>query len=129
MKTTSSVLFLSVFLFAFTCQQEVINKSNGTCVNVSVLRSICGTAVLQIKDPAFYHLGENVGDEQNVFLAYIEVKPTDASVDAGNKENAYVEINPENFNTDGIQCLAMVDYAGAKQHNVRFVKPCEQKED
>lgn len=131
MKSISSVLFFSVFLFAFTCQQEMINNSNDTCVNVSVLRSICGTAVLQIKDPTFYHLGENVGSEQNVFLANVESKESSANVkrDEIDLSDTYVLINPDDFNSDGIQCLAMVNYAGTKQHNVRFVEPCEQKED
>ncbi len=96
-----------------------------------MLRSICGTAVLQIKDPAFYHLGENVGNEQNVFLANVETRESSAKVkrDEIDLTNTYVILNPEDFNSDGIQCLAMVDYAGTKQHNVRFVEPCEQKRD
>ncbi len=51
------MLFLLV-LGMSACEKNEQKSLNG-CIQVTVLDAICNTAVLQILDPAYYHLGVN----------------------------------------------------------------------
>lgn len=59
MKRKSAILLSSLFLLIFTsCEKNEQNNAEG-CVQVKVLDALCNTAVLQILDPDYYHLGVN----------------------------------------------------------------------
>lgn len=120
------LLIVSLFLLSASCNDEKLSLSK-TCVPVKMLRSICGQAVFQIQDSRFYHYGESVGNEENVFVAALECNLPDA-VSLGTREPQeeifYAELDPENFNGNCASCLAMVNYEGQKHYQVRLHEVC-----
>ncbi|MBX2947203.1 MAG: hypothetical protein KF725_15340 [Cyclobacteriaceae bacterium] len=115
-------LVYSVCLFAilFSCDEKT-PAYTGECIAVSYLRGICGQAVLKIQDPKYFHLGEDADGDTNVFLAGLECF-TDSNV--LQKNTFYVELNPNDFNTNCAVCLAAVAYSGSKQYAVRVHETC-----
>jgi hypothetical protein len=121
----------SVFFFTFCaviltgCQSEETPKS-ANCIRVKYLRGICGQAVLQLQEERHYSLGETVGNERHVFLGTLECGTNEQSLE---NKIIYIEIEPEDFNTNCAVCLAAIDYAGNVQHPVRVVGPCTATEE
>lgn len=120
------LLIVSLFLLSASCDDEKLSAPK-TCVPVKLMRSICGTAVFQIQDSRFYHYGESVGGEENVFAAALECALPDA-VKLGEQEPQqeifFAELDPENFNGNCASCLAMVNYEGQKNYRVRLHLDC-----
>jgi hypothetical protein len=120
------LLIVSLFLLSASCDDEKLSTAKN-CVPVKLLRSVCGTAVFQIQDSRFYHFGESVGNEANVFFAVLECTLPDA-VKLGSQEPQqeifYAELDPENFNGNCASCLALVNYEGQKHYQVRLSEVC-----
>lgn len=124
MKSLSCVLSFIILLLACDTADPLFT---GECVPVKAVRGICGTAVFKIQDPAYYHFGEDVDGEQNVFLGTLECPYIRSSADAINMtdEILYLELNPENFSQDCARCYALVAYSGDKMYNVRVHEKCD----
>ncbi|NBP70813.1 MAG: hypothetical protein EBU52_18995 [Cytophagia bacterium] len=120
------LLFAALFLLSASCHDEKLSTAKN-CVPVKLLRSICGSAVFKIQDSRFYHYGESVGGEENVFMAMLEcatVQPTNTEAAQDEPEIFYAEIDPDNFQSDCIQCMAIVNYQGEKQYKIRLHQVC-----
>jgi hypothetical protein len=115
-------LIYSVCLSAllFSCDEKFPTYT-GECITVSYVRGICGQAVLKIKDPRYFHLGENADGDTHVFLARLECF-TDSNI--LQNSTFYVELNPTDFNVDCAVCLAAVVYSGSKHYAVRVHEVC-----
>lgn len=111
--------FLFMVLMLLACDTATPSFT-GECVQVKVVRGICGTAVFKIQDPAYYHFGEDVDGEQNVFLGTLKCPHLRASVTEQDisEKTLYVELNPENFGQDCVRCYALVSYSGSKSYTV-----------
>lgn len=95
---------------------------------VKVIQGICGTAVFQIQDPAYYQYGENVDGEENVFLGELECPNLRVSINQDYSEQVLLaELDPENFAQDCARCYALVTYSGSKHHKVRIHETCKAK--
>ena len=126
MKNALSILIVSLFLLSASCDDEKLSASK-FCVPVELLRSVCGNAVFQIQDSRFYHYGETLGNDENVFLAALECNLPDAldlAVQGSQQEIFYAELNPENFDGNCASCLAMVNYTGDKKYLIRLHELC-----
>jgi hypothetical protein len=118
------LLIAALFLLSASCHDEKLSVAKN-CVPVKLLRSICGSAVFQIQDSRFYHYGESTGGEENVFMAMMECTATQStSTEADAPEIFYAELDPDNFQSDCIQCMAIVNYQGEKQYKVRLHQVC-----
>lgn len=107
-----NLLFLSVLLI-LGCKDSF--NQPGEYVPVTLVRQMCGHAVLKIQDPAYYYLGETADGESNVFLGGLEcfaIPPED--------EVFAVQLNPKDFNTDCAFCMGAISYSGNKHYNVRI---------
>ena len=127
MKSSAIALLISVLLLC-ACDTETPTIT-GDCVPVKLVRGICGTAIFKIQDPAYYHFGENVDGEENVFRGTLECPYLRSSAAEQNQsdEILYVELNPENFAQDCARCYALVAYSGDKLYNVRVHEKCNAK--
>lgn len=120
------LLFATLFLLSASCHDEKVSATKD-CVPVKILRNICGTAVFQIQDSRFYHYGESTGGEENVFMGVMEctsTQSTNTEVDKDEPEIFYAELDPDNFQSDCIQCMAIVVYQGEKHYKVRLHQAC-----
>lgn len=125
MKNIRSFLFIPLLAIAMVCcDKETLSNATG-CVAVKYVTGICGNAVLQIEDPAFYGLGENVDGYEHVFLATLECF-TDQPLEG---KSFLVELDPSDFNNQCAVCLAMVLYSGTKKYNVRVHQQCVVSEE
>jgi hypothetical protein len=116
-----SCLYLLLFIALTTACQSEDEREPNTCLPVRYLRGICGQAVFQLQDEKNYSLGETVGTDSHVFLGVLECGTDEQTlVD----KILYVEIVPEDSDTNCAVCLAAVDYAGSIRYNVRLVNPC-----
>lgn len=126
MKSTAYAFSFIVTLLLACNPHAPTSSFTGECVPVSMVRSVCGTAVFKIQDPAFYHYGENVEGEENVFLGILECSSTNESTNAYNSpyQLIYVELNPKNFEQGCSICQAIVNYSGRTNYNVRINEKC-----
>jgi hypothetical protein len=121
----------SVFFFIFCvvllagCQSEETSES-ANCIRVKYLRGICGQAVLQLQEERHYSLGETVGNEHHVFLGTLECGTNEPLLE---NKTIYIEVEPDDFNTNCAVCLAAIDYAGNLRYKVRVVNPCPATEE
>lgn len=117
-------LFASLTIFLFLgfdrCSEEE-NATTGKCIEVSIVASICGNAVLKIEDPGYYHLGETWNDHQNVFYTFFGCSVKEAEL-AGKK--FFVTLEKEQTDIDCARCLAALDYNGQKKYFVRVHEVC-----
>lgn len=60
MKHRAFIVIVSLLVGMWACETEDISQESkqDTCVKVKIVASICGNAVLQIQDPAYYSYGE-----------------------------------------------------------------------
>jgi hypothetical protein len=121
-------LFGVIMLGLFACDSTE-TEFNGPCIQVKILRSICGTAVFKIQNPAYYHVGESVGGEENVFLGTLECsfyRNNETTIPEDSEDQVfYAELDPEDFNADCARCYALVDYTGSKNYRVRLHATCQ----
>jgi hypothetical protein len=122
----SIVCAISIILILTVACEAPLPTVSGECVPVKLVRGICGMAVFKIQDPDFYHFGETVGDEENVFLGTLECPNLRASVDDQtlSEEVFYVELDPDDFAQDCARCYAMINYAGQTNYKVRVHETC-----
>ena len=136
MKRNSFIILTSLFLFlAMGCEKTEQNNNQG-CVQVKVLDAICNTAVLQILDPNYYHLGENGYQKDgitydHVFGTVFPCKlPNNNLVGRPNQGAAdkpfYVKIidQPEPSDPNCGTCLAVVSNAPNKWLHVSISQQC-----
>lgn len=118
-------VFFILVLLLIACETPTPSFT-GACIPIKMVRGICGTAIFKIEDPAYYHLGEDVDGEVNVFLGTLECSflrsfPNDQiPLD----KILYAELNPEDFRQDCARCYALVDYSGSKNYRVRVHEKC-----
>lgn len=117
-RLTLGVLVLAGLLAA--CDKTKLKEPH-ECVPVTYQYGICGKAVLKIENSAYYDLGENVGEYENVFLATLECFTDE---DALKNKVFFVQINPADFNQNCAVCFAAVVYDGSKHYNVRLSNDC-----
>ncbi|MEL7002111.1 MAG: hypothetical protein AAFN93_05155 [Bacteroidota bacterium] len=114
-------LILSILALTIGCNENNTVAPTDQCFEVSYVTGICGQAILKIKNPAYFELGENTGGEENVFFTTF-----DCSVDESqlSKANFFVKITQDTTDTDCIRCLAAVGYEGNKRYLVDVVDNC-----
>ena len=117
-RLTFGVLMLAGLLAA--CDKAKLKEPH-ECVPVSYQYGICGKAVLKIENSAYYDLGENVGEHENVFLATLECFTDENAL---KNKVFFVQINPADFNQNCAVCFAAVVYNGSKHYNVRVSNDC-----
>jgi len=136
MKRTSFIILTSLFLFLSTgCEKTEQNSTEG-CVQVKVLDALCNTAVLQILDPDYYHLGIN-GYQKNgvtydhvfatVFPCKLPTTTFPGRPDQGVADKPfYVKIidQPEPSDPNCGTCLAVVSNAPSKWLHVSVSQQC-----
>ena len=129
MKKSIWLMLIMVTIACSDKKQDIPVGENipvGDCIAVSYVRGICGQAVLKILDAPHFNKGENEGDDQNVFLATLECGIDLAKL---NKSLFYVELNPDNFNSNCFVCLAALNYSGKLRYTVRLAAPCKSTKD
>jgi hypothetical protein len=117
-RLTFGVLMLAGLLAA--CDKAKLKEPH-ECVPVTYQYGICGKAVLKIENSAYYDLGENVGEHENVFLATLECFTDENAL---KNKVFFVQINPADFNQNCAVCFAAVVYNGSKHYNVRVSNDC-----
>lgn len=115
MKTTRTLLFC-LLLIVISCDKEEVANTSG-CVPVSLVTALCGNGILKIEDPSFYGLGENVDGYENVFLAQFDCFVYDQVLTG---HSFLVRLNPDDFNDQCANCLALLQYSGSKKYNVQI---------
>ncbi|BFG71703.1 hypothetical protein KACHI17_25840 [Sediminibacterium sp. KACHI17] len=136
MKRNSFIVLTSLFLLITAgCEKNEQTNTEG-CIRVKVLDAVCNTAVLQILDPAYYHLGEN-GYQKNG-VTYDHVFGTSMpcrlpnNTSPGRPEQGvadkpmYVKIidQPEPSDPNCGTCLAVISNAPSKWLHVSFSPQC-----
>ncbi len=136
MKRKSAILLSSLFLLIFTsCEKNEQNNAEG-CVQVKVLDALCNTAVLQILDPDYYHLGVN-GYQKNgvtydhVFATVFPCKLAATTLPGRPEQGVadkplYVKIidQPEPSDPNCGTCAAVVSNAPNKWLHVSVSQQC-----
>jgi hypothetical protein len=136
MKRNSFIILTSLFLFISAgCEKTEQNNVEG-CVQVKVLDALCNTAVLQILDPDYYHLGVN-GYQKNgitydhVFATVFPCKSSTSTFPGTPDEGAadkpfYVKIidQPEPGDPNCGTCLAVVSNAPNKWLHISVSQQC-----
>ena len=136
MKRNSFIILTSLFLFLSAgCEKTERNNTEG-CVQVKVLDAVCNTAVLQILDPDYYHLGENGYQKDGITYDHVfgtvfpcklpnnnlSVRPNQVVAD----KPFYVKIidQPEPSDPNCGTCLAVVSNAPSKWLHVSVSQQC-----
>lgn len=126
MKNIRSFLFIPLLAIALVCcDKETLTNARG-CVAVKYVTGICGNAVLQIENPSYFGLGEDVDGYEHVFLATLECFTDQQPLEG---KSFLVELDPSDFNDQCAVCLAMVAYSGSKKYNVRIHQQCDPIEE
>lgn len=110
MKKLIPVLFVAFALYA--CNEE--NPLPEGCIEVEVKDQLCGGAVLQIKDPKYYSLGESANGYENVFYTFFHCEDP---VSTGS--TVFIKFTENNDKGVCARCLAIMAYDGEKNYNVR----------
>lgn len=124
-----TIIRFSLLLFISLSACSTQNTSiTGECVRVTLLRNMCGNAILKIEDPAYFMLGENVDGEKNVFLGFVECSDVNLSGNTiptmADGTQLYVELNPKDYTQECTTCLAMINYSGKRHYKVRIKENC-----
>jgi hypothetical protein len=110
--------------FILSCERNIVDplpdKEKELCVTVSYLTGICRQAVLKIEDPAFYGLGEQWNDHQNVFFTVLGCQIDEASL-KGRVFKVTIS-SKDTSDRNCVVCQAALDYTGSKRY---FVTLCE----
>ena len=136
MKRNSFIILTSLFLFLSAgCEKTERNNTEG-CVQVKVLDAVCNTAVLQILDPDYYHLGENGYQKDgitydHVFGTVFPCKLPNNNLSVRQNQGVadkpfYVKIidQPEPSDPNCGTCLAVVSNAPSKWLHVSVSQQC-----
>ncbi|TDO28574.1 hypothetical protein [Sediminibacterium goheungense] len=133
-KSFSPLLIVCSLVFIVACEKNETTQSKD-CVPVKILDVVCNSAVLQITDPAYYHLGVN-GYEKNgitydhVFTTILPCKLPSNNNSRPNMGVAdkpfYVQIldQPEASDPNCGSCAAIVSNAPNKLWYVSFSEKC-----
>lgn len=136
MKRISFIILSSLLLLALAgCEKNDHNNTDG-CIQVKVLDAVCNSAVLQILDPDYYHLGVN-GYQKNgviydhVFTTVFPCKLPD-NVYSGRPNQGvadkpyYVKIidQPEPSDPNCMTCAAIVSNAPNKFLHISVSQEC-----
>lgn len=136
MKRNSFIILTSLFLFlSVGCEKNEQNNTEG-CIQVKVLDVLCNSAVLQILDPDYYHLGVN-GYQKNgitydhVFATVLTCKlpftDTLYRADQGVTDRPlYIKIidQPEPSDPNCVSCAAIVSNAPSKWLHISIAQEC-----
>jgi hypothetical protein len=127
LKVMKKIVYLLCSFLILSCERNSVDplldkekEQKGKCVTVSYLTGICRQAVLKIEDPAFFGLGEQWNDNQNVFFTVLGCEIDEASL----KGRVFkVTISSEDTGVENcVVCQAALDYTGSKKY---FVTLCE----
>ena len=117
------VLLLISALATLACASRPGMVASGQpCVRVRYVTGICLEAVLQIRDPDYYHLGEQWKDHDHVFRATVPCG-SEALLESG-KDFYVVLLSKPEVEPPCIRCRAALDYSGEKSYPVRLFKRC-----
>ena len=115
-------LIVLVALFSLSSCDEEEPGLPTECIQVALMDTICGQAVLQIQDPNFYYLGETANGVENVFFTYLHCNDMDKDLGG----TFFIKFNPENEDEGTcVVCLAALPYDGDKSYEVRVAEDCE----
>ena len=121
------IVYLLCSFFILSCERNIVDplldketEQKGQCVTVSYLTGICRQAVLKIEDPAFYGLGEQWNDHENVFFTVLGCQIDEASL-KGRMFKVTIS-SKDTSDRNCVVCQAALDYTGSKRH---FVTLCE----
>jgi hypothetical protein len=73
-------LFLMIGLSVWSCEEEDLPANN--CIQVKLIMEVCGNAILQVVDPAYYDIAEDSWQKSNgdvlthVFSTNLACQPT-----------------------------------------------------
>lgn len=136
MKRNSFIMLAALNLLLLTaCEKNDPKKTDG-CIQVKLLDAVCNSAVLQILDPDYYHLGVN-GYQKNgvtydhVFSTVLPCKLPDSSFNGRPSQGVadkpfYVNIidQPEPSDPNCVSCAAVVNNAPNKSLYISFSQAC-----
>lgn len=133
-KSYSFLLMAFCLVFLTACEKNEETHPEG-CVQVRLLDAICRSAVLQITDPAYYHLGVNgyVKDGVTYDHVFTTIFPCTLPSDNSARPNMgvadkpfYVQIleQPEASDPNCVSCMAVVANAPNKTIPVKFSEKC-----
>ncbi len=127
MKRLCVLLVFLIFVMA-SCDNKTVTPvedSFSDCFEVSYVESLCASAILKIQDPIFFHYGENVKGNNNVFFAHLPCGTGSKSERGQESQKILVKISTVPFSgNDCVQCTAVLSYGGTKQYFVKFVTEC-----
>lgn len=121
MKKILAYSFLT--LFAISCNDNEVEPLDESCIAVSYMEGICGTAILQIKDERFFYLGETANGYDNVFSTMFHCDVDEQKL---NKELFYVSLLEDNDIGNCARCLATVAYSGDKFYFMDVNESCKE---
>lgn len=113
----NKILVFGLFtLVIISCNKNEVKPLDQSCIEVSYVDGICGTAILQIRDEKFFYLGETANGFDNVFFTTLHCSFDEQLLNA---ESFYIRIVEDDDLGDCIRCLATITYSGEKFYNVR----------
>ena len=119
MKNLLTIIVLLSFLVA--CEEEDPGLPT-ECVEVSLVTTMCGQAVMKIQDPNYFYLGESANGEKNVFFTFLHCD--DMYINP--EENFFIEFLSEQDDKGSCAvCLAILAYNGDKSYDVRVRTNCD----
>ncbi len=114
------ITLVVLILVGTACNEDDRIIGAGDCLEVSLVGQLCGQAIFQIEDLAFYPLGESANGHQNVFFA----RMTCADSELSSEETFLVELMDEYDPGSCLFCEALLEYDGNKRYNARKVDVC-----
>lgn len=119
------LLFLMIGLTVWSCEERDLPPNN--CIQVKLVEELCGQAILQVMDPAYYGLAEDNWENSNgdvlthVFSTNLACQqiPTDGSV-------FYLKLESEMPQTlaSCIVCKALLAHTPSTFHYVSIQTNC-----
>lgn len=126
-----SIVFLICLLTQIGCQTEILPENDfGDCFEVTIVESLCGTAIFRIENPAFYRYGENANGYKNVFMGNIPCSDFRTAQSNSAQTKLFVKISTEAFpenDNNCVRCAALPAYDGTKSYFIKFVSSCSEK--
>jgi hypothetical protein len=124
-------LFLMIGLSVWSCEEEDLPANN--CIQVKLIMEVCGNAILQVVDPAYYDIAEDSWQKSNgdilthVFSTNLACQPTPYPAD-GSVFNIKVESQmPQTFAACGV-CQALLPESPETFHWVSIQTDCATSE-
>ena len=119
---------LTGFLLTAGCSSHPPRQTSAEpCIRVRYVTGICLDAVLEIRDPAFHHLGEHWREYDHVFRTTVPCGSEEV-MESG-KDFFVVILSMPSEEPPCIRCRAALDYDGKKSYPVRLVKDCSFSTD